>query len=117
MRGVAGRGPMIRPWSNRQTPLRVGRYLSTLAAQFLQTGSDRHEIVSGTGSDHTFPPIVLPETKELVNFQQNDFGYPRRSQCQITTWFDENSRIISRYSNCSNLCTLLNLLPCRPTRF
>jgi hypothetical protein len=35
MRGVAGRGPMIRPWPNRRTPLRVGRFLSTLAAQFL----------------------------------------------------------------------------------
>jgi hypothetical protein len=61
MRGGVGRGPMIRPWPNRQTPLRVGRYLSTLAAQFLQACSDRREIIGGTGagSPGAVPPFVL----------------------------------------------------------
>jgi hypothetical protein len=52
MRGVARRGSMIRPRPNPRMPLRVDRYLSTLAAQFLHACSDRREIVSGAGSGH-----------------------------------------------------------------
>ena len=52
MRGVAGRGPMIRPWPNPRMPLRVGRYLSTLAAQFLHACSDHRKIVSGAWPGH-----------------------------------------------------------------
>src|SRR5947207_12564876 len=52
MSGVAGCGPMIRPWPNRRTLLRVARYLSTLAAQFLHACSDHREIIGGTGPDY-----------------------------------------------------------------
>ena len=51
MCGVAGRGPMIRPWPSR-TPLRVGRSLSTLAVQFLHTCSDYRKIIGSTGTGH-----------------------------------------------------------------
>src|SRR5438270_106414 len=52
MSGVAGSGPMIRPWPNKRTLLRVARYLSTLAAQFLHACSDHREIIGGTGPDY-----------------------------------------------------------------
>ena len=45
-------GCRIGPWANRRTSLLVGQYLSAFAAQFVQTRSDRHEIIGGAGSGH-----------------------------------------------------------------